>query len=79
MKINTVIIHRCKDFEEKKEKVASGENQEICGGVLEDLVEKARHTANTGKTSITTYCGIRNDEQGQDVFDEEVVMLGYVL
>ena len=50
--------------------MASRDNQEIRGGVLEDLVEKVRHTANT-KTSITTFRGIHDDEQDQCVFDEE--------
>ena len=47
------------------------ENHEIHGGVLEDLVDKARHTTNTGKTSSTTFRGIDDDKQGQSVFDGE--------
>ena len=45
--------------------------QEIYGGILEDLVEKSRHTVNTGTTSIVMFRGIYDDEQGQGVFDEE--------
>jgi hypothetical protein len=68
---NRVIAHRCQNFEENKKKVTGKENQEIHGGVLEDLVENARHTANTGETSSMTFRGIYNDKQGQGVFDEE--------
>ena len=51
--------------------MASGENQEIDSGVLEDLVEKPRHTVNTGGTSIMMFRRIYDDEQGQCIFDEE--------
>ena len=51
--------------------MASGENQEIGGGVLKDLVEKARHTFNTDTTS--SFCGIYDNKQGQGVFDEEEI------
>ena len=51
--------------------MASRDNQEIGGGVLADLVEKARHTADTGKTPTTMFRGIHNDEQDQCVLDEE--------
>ena len=44
------IAHRCKNFEEKKKDVVSRENQEIRGGIMADLLETARYTANTGKT-----------------------------
>ena len=49
--------------------MARRENQEIHGSVLEDPAEKARHTANTGKTSIMTFRGIDDDKQSQGVFD----------
>ena len=68
-----MITHRCKNFKEEKKKVASGENQEIDGGVLENLVEKPRHTANMGTTSVMIFHGIYDDEQGQGVFDEEEI------
>ena len=67
--INTVITHRCKYLEEKKKKVPSRDNQEICGSVSADLVKKAWHTANTNRTSTMTFRGIYNNKQGQDVFD----------
>ena len=70
MQIDGAITHGCKNLEEKKEKVASGEDQEICGGVLADFVEKARDTATTGKISMA-FRGIYDDKQGQGVFDEE--------
>ena len=70
MQIDGAITHGCTNLEEKKEKVASGEDQEICGGVLTDLLEKARHTATTGKISMT-FRRIYDDKQGQGVFDEE--------
>ena len=69
--IDRVITHGRKNLEEKKENVASSENQEICGGVLADLLEKVRDTATTDKTSITTFQGIYDDNQGQGVFDGE--------
>ena len=72
-KIYKPITHRCENFEENKKKVAGKENHEIRGGVLEDLVEKVRYTTNTGKTSIVTFHGIYDDEQGQGVFDREGV------
>ena len=59
--INTVITHGCKNVEEKRNKVSGGENQEINGGILEDLAEKSRHTTNTGKTSHVKSCGIYDD------------------
>ena len=68
--------HRCKNFEEKKKHVASRENQEICGGVLTDLVEKARYTTNRGKTSSTTFRGIYDDKQGQGIFEAERADVG---
>ena len=51
--------------------MASRENQEIGGGVLKDLVEKARHTVDTDMTSA--FRGIYDDKQGQDVLDEEEI------
>ena len=69
-KINTVITYGCKNFEEKSNKVASSENQEICGGVLEDLAEKARYTTDTGRTSMA-FRGIHDDQQRRGVFDDE--------
>ena len=69
--IDRAITHRCKNFEEECEKMASGENQEIDGGVLEDLVEKPRHTVNTDMTAIMMFRGIYNDKQGQGVFNGE--------
>ena len=65
------ITHRCKKFAKNQKKVASKENQEIPSGVLKDLVEKARHTPHTGKTSIMTFCGIHDDKQGRGVFNEK--------
>ena len=56
------IAYMCKNFKEKKQDVASRENQKICGGVLEDLVKKARYTANAGKTSGMTFRGVYDDE-----------------
>ena len=67
-----MITHGCKNFEEKKKNVTGRENQEICGGVLADLFEKARHTANTGKISMT-FRGIYDSKQGQGVFNPEEV------
>ena len=49
--------------------MASRENQEIGGGVLKDLVEKARHTVNTDTTSA--FRGICDDKQGQGIFNEK--------
>ena len=56
-----MIAHRCKNLEKKKKNVACGENQEICGRVLADLIEKAGYTANTCRTSSMTFRGIYND------------------
>ena len=70
-RINTVIAHGRENVEEKKNKVPGGKNQEIRGGVLEDLAEKARHTTNTGKTSRVKFRGIYDDNQGHDVFGVE--------
>ena len=67
-RIDKVITHGCKYFEEKKKDVAGREKQEVRGGVMADLVEKVRHTADTGRTSIMTLRGIYDDEQGQGVF-----------
>ena len=53
-----MIAHRCKNLEKKKKNVACGENQEICGRVLADLIEKAGYTANTCRTSSMTFRGI---------------------
>ena len=58
-----MIAHRCKNLEKKKKNVACGENQEICGRVLADLLEKARYTT-MGKTFITVR-GIYDERQGQ--------------
>ena len=69
--MNKAIAHRRENFKENKKKVAGRENHEIRGGILEDLVEKVRHTTNTGKTSIMTFRGIYDDEQGQRTFDGE--------
>ena len=66
--IDRVIAHTWENFEEKQNKVASGENQEIHRGVLENLVEKSRHTTNTGKTYIATFRGIYNGKQSHGVF-----------
>ena len=71
--IHTVITHGCKNLEEKKEKVASGQDQEIHGGVLEYLVKNVRRTTNTGKTSTMTSRGRYNYKQSQGVFDAEVI------
>ena len=71
--IDRAITHRCKKFEEEQKKVAGEENQEIDGGVMEDLVEKARRTVNTGMTSIVTFRGKYDDKQGQGVFNEEEI------
>ena len=71
--IDGVITHRCKNFEEEYKKVASGENQEIDGGVLEDLVEKPRYTFDTGTTSIVMFRRIYDDKQGRGVFDGEEI------
>ena len=71
MRIEKTITHGRKDFEEKKKNVAGREKQEIRGGVLENLVEKARRTTNTGKTSTMTFRRIHDDKQGQGIFDEE--------
>ena len=71
IQIDTAIAHGCKKFEEKKNNVTGRENQEIHGGVLADLVEKAWHTANTGKASIVVFRVIYDDKQGQGIFDEE--------
>ena len=68
--IDKVITHGCKNLEEKEKKVASGEDQEIRGGVLADLLEKARDAATMGKISVT-FRGIYDDKHGQAVFDEE--------
>ena len=57
------ITHRCKIFTENYKKMASRDDQEICGGVLKDLVKMARHTTKLGMTSI--FRGIYNDEQCQ--------------
>ena len=54
--------------------MASRENEEICGSVVEDPVEKARHTTNTGATSM--FRGIYDYNQGQGVFDEEGLDVG---
>ena len=70
-KIDMVITHGCKNLEEKKDEVASRDDQKVDGGVLADLDEKARRTASTGKTSIMTFRGIHDDNQGQDVFGTE--------
>ena len=51
--------------------MAGGEKQEIYDGVLADLVEKARHIANTGKAPIMVFRVIYDDEQGLGVFDDE--------
>ena len=72
-RIDRVITDRRKKFEEEQKKVTSGENQEIDGGVLEDLVEKPRRTVNTGTTSTGMFRGIYDDKQGQGVFNEEEV------
>ena len=69
--INRVITHGRKNIEEKKKKVASRENQEIRGGIMEDLVKKARRTINTGMASSMTFRGICDNKQGQGIFDEE--------
>ena len=69
--IDRVITHGCKNLEEKKKNVASTENQEICGGVLTDLLEKVRDTATTDEISITAFQGIYDDKQCQGVFDNE--------
>ena len=69
-RIDRTITHGCEDFEEKKKSVTGRENQEVRGSVLADLVEKARDTTNTGKTSITTFHGIYDDKQGQGVCGE---------
>ena len=53
--------------------MASEENQEIDGGILKDLVEKAWNTVNTGMTSIVMFRRIYDDKQGQGVFNEEVI------
>ena len=66
---NTMVTHDRKYFEEKKKQMAGREKQEIYGGVLEDLVEKARHITNTGKT--ITFSGIYDEEQGQGIFYTE--------
>ena len=67
------IAYRCKQFEEKKKDIASSENQELCGGVLEDFVEETRYTANTGNMA---FCRIYDDEQSQGVFDIEGIWFG---
>ena len=68
--ISTVITHGCKNFEEKKEKVTSRENQEIRGGALEDLVDNARRTTTAGKASIM-FRGIYDEKQGQGICGAE--------
>ena len=70
-KIDRLIAHRCENCEEKENKMARRENQEIRSGIFEDPAEKARHTANTGKTSIMTFRGIDDDKQSHGVFDGE--------
>ena len=62
--MNTAVTHGCKNFEEKKEKVAGRENQKIHGSILKDLVEKAWHAADTGKASSMTLRGMYEDKQG---------------
>ena len=68
---NMAITYGGKNLEEKKKEVASRDDQEIRGGVLEDLVKKALRTTNTGKTSTLTFRGINDDKHGQGVFDAE--------
>ena len=70
--INAVITHGCQNLEEKKNQMASRKNQEICGGILADLVEKVRHTAVTGKIPMT-FRRIYDDKQGHGIFEEEGV------
>ena len=59
------ITHRCKKFAESYKKMASREDQEICGAVSKDLVKKTRHTVGSGTTSM--FRGIYDDKQGQGV------------
>ena len=56
--------------------MARKENQEICGCVLADLVEKAWYTANKGKTSSMTFRGIYDDKQAQGVLDVDEEVIG---
>ena len=70
VQIDAVITHG------RKKKAASGENQEICGGVLKDVVEKPWRTVNTGTTTIVTFRGIYNGKQGQEIFNEEGLDVG---
>ena len=38
---------------------------------MADLVKKARHATNTGRTLVMTFRGVYDDKQGQGVFDAE--------
>lgn len=52
-RIGPVITHRREEFEENYQKVTGEENQEICGGIVNDIVEEARHTVGTHNTSMS--------------------------
>ena len=43
-RIGPVITHRGEKFKENYQKVAGEKNQEMYGSIVNDLVEKARHT-----------------------------------
>jgi hypothetical protein len=68
--VGRVVTHRGQEFEEKHEKVTSKDQQEIYRGIFHDRVEKALHTTNTHKTSMSRR--IYDNEEGRDVFSEGV-------
>ena len=49
--VGWVVTHRREKFKKNQKKVASKNHQEICGGTLNNIIQKGRYTAGTYKAS----------------------------
>lgn len=66
--VGLAITHRCKDLDKQHSKVASEDDQEVFGSVLNDSVENARHAASTHTT--LTFRRTYDGEEGRAIFRE---------
>jgi len=64
--VGQMVTHRSNKFEDNDENVNSKDQQEISGGIFDDRVEKALHTASTHKTP--TSHRMHDDEKGRGIF-----------
>ena len=67
--IESATTHGCEQFKENKNKVTSKENHEISGGVLKDLIKKARPP--DSKRAASTLRGDYDEHKSRDIFNEE--------